>query len=236
MRILNLFLCESHERNYNVCQRRQKKRERESAHHQHLCALVPANLTPSRKYFFQAGGPRRKWKFHIWIFSHSHPSLRLLHGLPAAGGTELEIRDNSNVTPCHPALISDDGTLVFFARPLYQGCHPTFFGKGVVLPSTTFFFVLALCCKLLHFNLRFSRESNFQNQSIICTTNADKRILAEEINNISDLNNLQFFKYLALLFPKMQSGKLEGNVRWRLTITYLWITWLNIIWNKMTSK
>lgn len=88
------------------------------------------NLTPSRKYFFRAGGPRRKWKFHIWIFSHSFPSLQLR-------GTGIldwwyRVRnpgDNSDATPCHPALISDDGTLVFFARPLYQGCHPTFLGR-----------------------------------------------------------------------------------------------------------
>lgn len=62
--------------------------------------------------------------------------------LLAAGGTELGIQDNSNATLCHPALISDDGTLVFFARPLYQGCHLAFFGKGVVLPSSIFFLFL----------------------------------------------------------------------------------------------
>jgi len=139
--------------------KRERKRERERkrvgvVHHQPLRALIPANLTPSRKYFFRAGGPRRKWKFHIWIFSHSRP-----FGLPAAGGTELGIRDNSTVTPCHPALISDDGTLVFFARPLYRGCHPAFFGKGVVLPASIIFFVLARCCKLLHFNLRLKKKN-----------------------------------------------------------------------------
>lgn len=159
-----------------MCQRRQRKRERERTYHRHLRALVPANLTPSRKYFFRAGGPRRKWKFHIWIFSHSHPSLRLLHGLPAAGGTEWRIRDNSNATLCHPALISDDGTLVFFTRPFYQGCHPAFFGKGVVLPFSILFFVLAPCCKLLHFNLRLSRKSNFsQYRLFVCPTTNSKQ-------------------------------------------------------------
>jgi hypothetical protein len=145
-----------------------KMRKRERENHQHLRALVSANLTPSRKYFFRAGGPRRKWKFHIWIFSYSRPSLRLLHGLP--GGTKLEIQDNSNATLCHPALISDDGTLIFFARPLYQDCHPAFFEKGVVLP----FFLRAPCSKLLDFNLRFSRKNNFHISIVyIYTTNVD---------------------------------------------------------------
>lgn len=86
------------------------------------------NLTPSRKYFFRAGGPRRKWKFHIWIFSHSFPSLRL-RDAGSTGGTELGIW-GTIVTPppCHPALISDDGTLVFFLLALSI--------KAVIQPSS----------------------------------------------------------------------------------------------------
>jgi len=56
-----------------------------------------------------------------------------------AGGTESGIRDNSNATLRHPALISD-GTLVFFTRPLYQDCHPAFFEKGDLPSSIPFFF------------------------------------------------------------------------------------------------
>lgn len=92
--------------------------------------LLRTSPPSSRKYFFRAGGPRRKWKFHIWIFSHSFPCPRLLTGclvVPSQKSGTI-----ATPPPCHPALISDDGTLVFSALSpsLSALCHPASFGKG----------------------------------------------------------------------------------------------------------
>ena len=57
-----------------------------------------------------------------------------------AGGSESGIRDNGNATLRHPALISDDGTLAFSTRPLYQDCHPVFFEKDDLRSSILSFF------------------------------------------------------------------------------------------------
>lgn len=143
LQIINLSLCKSHERDYSVCvneDRRENKR---------LSILRPSSSGreshPVQEVFLPSRWAATEMKI-------SHLNFFAFVSLPSVTGRLdwwYRIRnpeDNSDATLCHPALISDDGTLVFFARPLYQGCHPGFLGRDNFFQHSLFFLYFS-CCK-----------------------------------------------------------------------------------------